>query len=171
VVCLTTSLLALTRSVTWRILEAQQDKETLDMIQTVFPEASSYTLENDIYTVYDNSGEKIGYAFYAEGMGKYVWGGPEAGTKIPGPIVILVGLEDKETIKGIFVVSHSETPGFWNWLIKENYFDQFIELKIKDAYFTRDGGQVDAATYATLSSTLVLDTVREAAMDKVKLIK
>jgi uncharacterized protein with FMN-binding domain len=56
-------------------------------------------------------------------------------------------------------------------LIRENYFDQFARLKIEDAYFSRQGGKVDSVTGATLSSTLVLNTVREAALEKVKSIR
>lgn len=43
--------------------------------------------------------------------------------------------------------------------------------KIEDAYFKRDGGQIDAITTATLSSTAVLNTVRETALEKVKLLR
>jgi len=172
VIIVATCLLALTDSFTRDKLQVQQDQQTLEMLRQVFPETGFYILEeeSEIYTIYDNSGNEVGYAFYAEGLGKAVYGG-ECGRKEPGPIVILVGLEDRETIKGIFVVSHSETPLFWNLLIMNNYFDQFVGLKIEDTHFTRDGGQVDAVTGATLSSTLVLDTVREAVLEKVKSIR
>jgi electron transport complex protein RnfG len=102
-------------------------------------------------------------------MGRGIYGG-ELGVKEPGPIEILVGLEDKETIKGIYVVSNSETPLYWNRLFTKNYFAQFEGLSIENAYFVRDGGNVDVATGATVSSLLVLDTVRDAALEKAELI-
>jgi electron transport complex protein RnfG len=153
-------------------VQFMEDQQTLEILSAVFPDIGFYSFEEDsaIYTVYNSGKNKIGYAFYAEGMGAEV---PmtEGGRKVPGPIVILVGLEDKETINGIVVISHSETSWFWDLLIQKNYFAQFSELKIEAAYFKKDGGEVDGITGATLSSTLVLDTVREAAIEKVNLIE
>lgn len=150
-----------------------KDQTTLETIQIIFPKASAYRFDEmaEMYTVYDRIRNEIGYVFYAHGMGESVSGGPEIGAKIRGPIVILVGLENKETIKGIYVVSHSETPGFWQYLLDRDYFNQFASLKINDAYFTRDGGLVDSVSYATLSSKLVLNTVRDTALEKIKYIE
>jgi electron transport complex protein RnfG len=166
-------LLVFTNLYTNTKLGLLKDQATLETIQIIFPKANAYSFndETEIYTVYDWIKNKIGYVFYAQGMGDSVSGGPEIGAKIRGPTLILVGLEDKETIKGIYVVSHSETPGFWQYLIDKNYFDQFTGLKIKDAYFTHDGGVVDSVSYATLSSKLVLNTVRDTALEKIKHIE
>jgi transcriptional regulator of nitric oxide reductase len=80
------------------VTKEQPDQLTLELLQEVFPETSSfnYNEEADIYTIYDMSTNQIGYAFFTS-----------------GPMVILVGLEDRETIKGIFVVSHEESPKYW----------------------------------------------------------
>jgi Na+-translocating ferredoxin:NAD+ oxidoreductase subunit G len=148
-----------------------EDQQTLEILSGVFPDVSfySYEEESEIYTVYNSEKNKMGYAFYAQGMGAEV---PmtEGGRKVPGPIVILVGLEDKETIKSIVVISHSETSWYWDSLLSRNYLEQFSELKIDDCYFKRDGGKVDVVTGATLSSVLVLNTVREAAIEKAPLV-
>jgi hypothetical protein len=108
----------------------------------------------------------MGYAFYAEGRGKTDVGF-EDGQKYPNPIIILIGLEDKETIKDILIVTQGETPQYWELLIKKNYLDQFKGLKVEDAYFKRFGGKIDSVSGATLSSTSILDIVREAILDKV----
>jgi electron transport complex protein RnfG len=169
----TISLLVITNLFTDSKLGLLKDQTTLETIQIIFPKADAYCFDEvtEIYTVYDRIRNKIGYVFYAQGMGESVSGGPEIGVKIRGPTVILVGLEDRETIKGIYVVSHSETPGFWQYLIDKDYFNQFAGLKIEDAYFSRDGGLVDSVSYATLSSKLVLNTVRDTAMEKIKYIE
>jgi Na+-translocating ferredoxin:NAD+ oxidoreductase RnfG subunit len=147
----------------------KSDPQVLTILKNIFPEVSYYTYneETEIYIVYDSHRLIFGYAFYAEGMGARV---PltEGGEKIPGPIIILVGLENKETIRGINVISHSETSWYWDALVQSNYFDQFDGLKIKDAYFIREGGNIDCVTGATLSSKLVLSTVREAVLRKVE---
>jgi len=165
VVCVTTSLLAFTDSFAQVEIDTQQDEETMDMLQIVFPEANSYTLENDVYTVYDSGKEEIGYAFLAKRIG--FW----------SLITILVGLEDKETIKGITVISHDETemrpvgegevagPLDFSYLTQ-----QFVGLKIADCYLDTDGGQIDAITMATRSSEAVVIAVREAALEKIELL-
>jgi len=172
VVLIAVSVLALSDSFTRAKLKTQSDKQTLEMLEEIFPDVKFYIYEeeSEIYTIYDYTRNRIGYAFYAEGLGEYVEAS-ELGEKVPGPIVILVGLEDKATIKGIFVVSHSETDIFWDLLLGKDYFSQFIRLKIEDAYFRYNGGQVDGITGATLSSKLVLNTVREIALEKVKSIR
>jgi len=156
VVVITTSLLTLTDSFTMVEIEAQQDQQTLEMLEGIFPEASFYNLEDD-------SKYEVGYAFYAKGMG---WG---------GNMVILVGLEDKETIKGIIVVSQYETPSYWNLLVKSNFFDQLNGLKIEDCKlkhpYIEGLGQVEGVTGATVSSRAVVDIVREAALEKIESIK
>jgi Na+-translocating ferredoxin:NAD+ oxidoreductase RnfG subunit len=120
--------------------------------------------------VYDSDESKLGYAFYAEGMGVGM-PGAEGLEKIAGPIVILVGIQDTETINQIHVISHKETPQLWSNLVRKGYLDLFSGLKVSDAYFIHDGGQIDAISGATLSSKLVLDTVRDSMLAKVELLE
>ncbi|MFC1875207.1 FMN-binding protein [Chloroflexota bacterium] len=149
-------------------LEFQQDQQTLEMLIRIFPEAGYYIYDEgaEIYNVYDMSKNQTGYAFYAEGK-SYEGEEDVEGWKVPTPIKILIGLKDKETIKDILIISHAEGVIFWDLLIKEDYFQQFVGLKITDAYLKDDGGVIDSVTRATLSSTSVLDIVREAALVKV----
>jgi len=165
VVVVMASLLTLTQSLTRSELEAQQDKETLEMLRGIFPEASSYIFdeESGIYTIYDSGRKEIGYAFKGRGLGHEYY------------ITILIGLEDKETIKGITVLSHRETLhiGGESDVISLNItplVDEFTDLKIADCYLKEDGGQVDGITGATVTSTTMVDTVRETALEKIKLI-
>ena len=171
VVLVIASLLALTNSLACTKLEFQQDQQTLEMLIGIFPEAGYYIYdeEAEIYNVYDMSKNQTGYAFYAEGKS---YEGEESieGWKVPTLIKILVGLKDQETIKDILIISHAEGVIFWDLLIKEDFFQQFVGLKITDAYLKGDGGVIDAVTAATLSSTSVLDIVRETALEKFKSI-
>jgi Na+-translocating ferredoxin:NAD+ oxidoreductase RnfG subunit len=153
-------------------LVLDSEAETLDSIRYVFDEAAYYHYyeEADIYGVYDSGKKAVGYLFYAHGMGETI-PAAEGLSKTAGPIEIIVGLLDTETIKGIYVVSHSETELYWNSLVKQNYFAQFEGLKIADAYFSFIGGGVDAVAGATTSSKLVLNTVKDAAKAKVVYIE
>jgi Na+-translocating ferredoxin:NAD+ oxidoreductase RnfG subunit len=154
------TLLAFTESFTRTALQVRLDQQTLEMLKGIFPKASFYTLKDDIYFIYDKGRHEIGYAFYAEG-----WG-------YGGKMVILVGLEDKETIKGITVVLHWETWGYWAMLVWSNFFDQLNGLKIEDCALNGgDGGQVNGVTGATVSSMAIVDIVRETALEKVKSIR
>lgn len=165
VVIIMASLLALTDSFTWTKLKAQQDQQTLEMLKEIFPEVSYYVLEDDIYTIYNYRKSVIGYAFYAKGLG------------YAGEINILVGLEDKETIKGITIISHYETLGGGSEgeligpLDLSPLVAQFIGLKIIDCELKKYDGRVDAITGATESSEAVVDIVRKAALRKVESIK
>ena len=142
--------------------ELQQDKETLGVLQGVFPEACCYNYgEEGIYGIYDANRNEIGYAFYAEGKGY--------GSKI----VILVGIEDKETIRGIDVISHNEqlTMGYASKKLDFTAFsEQFAGLNIDECYLRNEGGHVDAITRATISSNAVVRIVREGVLGKIGLI-
>jgi Na+-translocating ferredoxin:NAD+ oxidoreductase RnfG subunit len=145
----------------------ESEAETLESVRYVFDEGAYYHYyeEADIYGVYNSGKKLIGYLFYAHGMGETI-PAAEGLSKTAGPIVILVGMEDTETIKGIYVVSHSETELYWASLVKQDYFSQFEGLKIEEAYFSFIGGGVDAIAGATTSSKLVLNTVKDAAKQK-----
>jgi Na+-translocating ferredoxin:NAD+ oxidoreductase RnfG subunit len=159
---ITAFLLVITDDVTREKLKAKQDKQIVEMLEGIFPEASFYTVENDIYTIYNDGRNEIGYAFYAAGKG------------CGGEIVVFVGLKNMETIQGIVVISHKErrlsglesTVG----LDFTPLVAQFVGLRIDDCYLVKKGGQVDGVSGATISSTALVDIVRNAALEKVALI-
>lgn len=148
----------------------ENNPEQLLLVKNIFYEAGYYyhDIETDIYTTYDINKRQIGYVFLAEGRS---YSGSGLFSKSSAPMKILIGLVDKNTIKNIYVVTHGEDNEFWGMLDDKGYFDQFVQLNIKDAALKRDGGQIDAVTGATLSSMSVVDIVREATLEKVKLIK
>ncbi len=161
VIVIAVSLLVTLESITRVVLESRQDQETLELLQTIFPEANLYSFDGgtEIYTLYNEGRSEVGYAFYGSSQG------------YRGDIVVLVGLEDKETIRGITVTQQREDYAYWDRLIYSNYFEQFPGLKIEDCalnWFGRIGGQVDAATGATVSSWGVVNAVRRAALEKIE---
>jgi transcriptional regulator of nitric oxide reductase len=147
------------------------NSDTVELLQRVFNDAQYYSYDQEVafYRVYNQNKSILGYAFYAEGMGQEVM--TSDGGKIPAPIIVLVGLnKDKETINDIYIIEHHESVLFWQLLITENYFEQFKNLKIVDAYFRQSGGTVDVINGATLSSASILDIVREETINKVPLL-
>jgi electron transport complex protein RnfG len=165
VVFVMSALLTATISLTYAELELQREQETLKILQGIFPDVVGYIYyeEAEIYEVYDAKKNLTGYAFLAKGAG------------YQGDIIILVGIEDKETIKGITIIEHREVfndngePGAA--VDFELFVAQFVGLKIIDSELKMYKGQVDKVTGATFSSNAIVDIVRETALEKVKSIK
>jgi len=158
VVAISVNLLNLTDKLTREKIEWQREQKIERMLSEIFPNMSRYDFENDIYTIYSN-GTKIGYAFLAVGKG------------YGGDIDILVGLEDEATIKGITIISSRETPGLGSRIAESPFTDKFIGLNIDDVALRQYGGQIDSITGATISSKAVVEAIRKAAEEKVKLLR
>ena len=158
VVFASVGLVTWTDSITTNRIEYEKEQEIKNMLKEMFPSMSEYTFEDDIYTIYSD-GDEVGYAFLAVGKG------------YGGDIDILVGLEDETTIKGITIISQSETPGLGSRIAESSFADKFVGLNIDDVALKKDGGQVDGITGATISSRAVVDAVRAAALEKVKSLK
>ncbi len=142
----------------------EKEAETVELLSGIFADVTYYNYDEvtKIYMVYDESKNKIGYAFYAEGMG------------YGGKIRVLVGLVDLETIKGISIFHNNEQRQIgWDTSIPLDFTplkEQFIGLKVNDCDLKGRGGLVDEVSGATISSTALVNTVREAALEKAALI-
>jgi Na+-translocating ferredoxin:NAD+ oxidoreductase subunit G len=154
------SVLILGSSISCNRLVLQNEEGTVSTLAGIFPEATYYYYDEEtgIYNVYDGSKNKIGNAFYAEGIG------------YGGRITVLVGLEDAETIKGIEVSPNNEQRQI-GWGVSEELdftplIEQFVGLKVNDCYLKKEGGAVDGVSGATISSTALINIVREAALEK-----
>ncbi len=156
VVAVCVSLLTYVDSCTRDRIRAQEDEAFKVMLTEMFPEMSRYEeLKDDIYTVYSD-GSQLGYAFLAIGKG------------YGGDINILVGLSDATTVKGIKIISQTETPGLGTRVTEPFFTDQFAGIAIEDIALSQDGGKIDAITSSTISSSAVVDAVRATAMEKIK---
>ncbi len=100
-----------------------------------------------------NGGKKVGTAiktFTDEGFSGRIW--------------IMVGFDSLGTINNTAVLEHKETPGLGDKMdIKKNDFPkQFMGKNPKDfkLQVTKDGGDVDAITAATISSRAFSDAVQ-----------
>ena len=155
VVLVSISLLAFTDHITEAKREEQREKRVMEMLSDMFPAMSQYELDDEIYSVYDET-DFIGYAYITQGKG------------YGGYIDILVGLEDENTIKGINIIKHSESPGLGARITEDDYRDQYTGLDITDSKMNFDGGQIDSITGATISSKAVADAVRTTALEKVQ---
>lgn len=161
------SIAVIFASISCTTVVLENDSDTITKLNGIFPEAGYFTYDevNTIYTVYDLNKNKVGYAFNARGTG------------YSGSIHVMVGLADKETIRGIMVLSHEEYAydpfgsGPGDDLYKPKLLDQFVNIEIEDCVLKKEGGLVDGLTEATVSCKAIVDAVRETALKKVELIK
>ena len=158
VVFVSVALVSGTDSITKDKIAYQIEQKIQGMLVETFPDMNEYTFTDDIYTIYSDD-TLVGYAFLATGKG------------YGGDIDILVGLEDEQTLKGITIVTQSETPGLGSKIIESSFVSEFVGANIDDIFLKKDGGQIDAITGASISSEAVVDVVRNTAMEKVKSLK
>ena len=161
VVFISVTLLIFTEGFTGPVVEERLRQQIVDKMVDIFPniygDEFDYNEETDVFTLYADEGktEKLGYAFLAVGAG------------YGGDISILVGLENAEIVKGIIILSHTETPLIGSRAMEPPFIDQFKGLAISDVALKNDGGQIDGVTLATVSSSAIIKAVKETAMEKV----
>ena len=166
VVCISVIFLYGTNSVTEEYIENAKNDAVKSMLKEQFTEMDDYSYDEklDFYTVFLN-GEIVGYAFIAVANG------------YGGPIELIVALEsnflqeDEIIIHGISVVSHSETPGLGEKIVEASFSDQFTGINFNDVALTRDGGNIDAISGATISSSAVVNTVFNTVKEKADIIR
>lgn len=106
--------------------------------------------------------------YYAEKAGEQIGVAIKSytNTGFSGNIEIMVGLLDDGTISNTAVLSHKETPGLGDKMDKKksDFPDQFMGKNPGDfeLLVTKDGGDVDAITAATITSRAFCDAVQRA---------
>ena len=145
-------LLMVVNSITSPIVKNMQVEEIKNTLRSIFPEMSQYELKDEIYIIYQD-GEKAGYAFMTSGSG------------YSGNIDIMVGLDSGFGIKGLSILSQTETPGLGSRITESLFTDQFKGLYATDIALKADGGKIDAVTGATISSRAVVNAVKEKMVE------
>ena len=155
VVFISVIALTLTNSVTEeRIVDARREA-IKEMLQTLFTEMDDFVYDEvaERYTV-TRDDAPLGQAFMAVAVG------------YGGPIDILVGLEQDNTLRGIEVISQKETPGLGAKITEAAFLHQFAGQAGETLALTKDGGTIDAITGATISSSAVVEAVKEAILSQ-----
>lgn len=85
-----------------------------------------------------------------------------------GPFNLIIGFDDKGNLSGYQVINHSETPGLGakmsEWFRDPTGNRSVIGRNLKDAELivSKDGGQVDGITAATITSRAFLKAINRA---------
>ena len=166
VVCASVVALNLTNGFTeGKIADAKENEVKLSL-QGLFTEMDDFEYDDnlEVYTVLSEK-SVVGYAFNVVGKG------------YGGDIEIIVGIEkttleeDDIVLRGISIVSHSETPGLGEKIVKDAFYGQFKGVNINDVSLSKDGGSIDAISGATISSLAVTTAVHDQVIEKIELIR
>lgn len=161
-VCLVASLmLGLTYVPTQEQLEINKIEAQEEAMKEVVPSASDFEpVESGeqilYYRALDSSGNLVGYAFFSEKNG------------YDGPVEVAGGIDSSfNTITGMAVLDHSETPGLGAKITEDKFKNKFSGLAVEDLQLSQNGGSIDAITGATTSSHAVVDALN-SKIDEIK---
>jgi len=168
-----TSVVAITHSVTSERIAAQEQKQLLSIINQLLPAEShdnnifesckllsneeylGVTEPQRIFTA-TQSGIVTGYA--VEGV---------APDGYNGKMKLVVGISSDDSVTGVRVLTHQETPGLGDKVDynKTQWVDDFIGSSLTEANertwaVTKDGGDFDAFTGATITPRAVVKSVK-----------
>lgn len=159
-ICLIASLvLSVTNKFTQPRIEAQEIAEEKNSLVEVFPQADDFQEKESgdgRYYVAKKDNEELGYIIKAVHKG------------YGGPITMLVGFDSGGEIKGMKILSHTETPGLGAkinevrygetgpWFLRQFAGKNAREISLDD---------IQAVTAATISSKAVVEAVRESVTE------
>lgn len=159
VICVIASaLLGYVNMITAAPIQEQSEKAKQESMTAVLPEADHFgdeidVNEGNITTVtpaLDADGNEIGYAVAITTKG------------FSAGLELMYGIDPEGVITGLSVVNCSnETPGLGANAAKESFYSQFAG-KSGEVRVTKDGGEIEALTGATITSRAVADAATEA---------
>lgn len=159
IVCvIAAGLLGYVNMITTAPIEAQDAKAKQESMTAVLPDATSFGEENEVTDgsitsvtpALDADGNEIGYAVAMTTKGF------SAGLKL------MYGIDTEGNITGLSVVDCSnETPGLGANAANESFYSQFTG-KNGNVAVTKDGGDIEALTGATITSRAVANAATEA---------
>lgn len=145
-------LLGLTNHITADKIAAINEEKTAASMEEVLP-ADSY---NEL--TYTGSDPNVTAIYEAAGQGYVVEVSPSG---FGGAIDMVVGVKSDGTVSGVAIVSMSETSGLGANASKDSFRSQYVG-KSGTLAVTKDGGEIDALTGATITSRAVTNGVNSA---------
>ena len=157
-------LLAYVNQVTKEPIAENKRQETQKAIQIVLSGLKNIAVKAAMDTVVDSSPVRY---FQAVGQGAKTMGyaiavkGPNGFTN---DFDMMVGVDSTGSIIDTYVLDHKETPGLGDAMQKEPFKKQFRGRSNSDTQWkvSKDGGDIDAITAATITSRAFTAGVRRA---------
>ncbi len=129
-------------------------------------EAYSAVMEFESYDEVEYTGERTEVTkVYKTDGGNWIVEAEVSGSQ--GMITVAIGVNADLSCNGISIVNSSETSGLGSKANDDFFKDQFPGLSADQAKVTKDGGQIEAITGATITSRAVCTAVG-AAIDAVE---
>jgi electron transport complex protein RnfG len=167
-----TVILAAVNAVTKAPIAQAKEKNILEAAKKVLPPGSE-PIKVEALTPLNNQGVRTNVIFVAkdaagqvqavavQGMSKKGYG---------GPVILMVGIAADGTLINFDVIEQTETPGLGTKIKDEPFHTHLIRRPdgtprpIAGTIWkvTRDGGEIDAVTAATISSRAATEAVRDA---------
>lgn len=155
------AVLALVYGVTKDPIEKSKAEETIKAVKAVTADfTDDMTIQDTLlnyegndfecYIVRNAAGENAGLAiktYSGQGYG--------------GTVSFMVGTDMSLNISGLYILEHKETPGLGSKMDTPEFKNQFKNKNLENTVFkvTKDGGNIDAITSATITSRAVCDGV------------
>lgn len=147
-------LLALTEQITAPAIIAINEKIEMQARSQVLPQAKTFKTENQLTIGYKEDNSLAGFVIAVKPKG------------YAAELNMLVGISLNGKITGTKILAHSETPGLGAKITGEEFHNKFmksIEKNEKPNFkVTKDGGDIDAITAATITSRAFCDGINEA---------
>lgn len=154
--------LAFTYGQTKPILDEQARQRQIQAVSAVIPAEFDNAPTEEAVSVEGYDGVEI-YPATAGGARVGTAVRSYSGDGYGGTITIMVGFNPDGEITGTTVLSHTETPGLGAKITEESFREQFVGATAADGLaVTKDGGNVDAITAATISSRAFCDAINRA---------
>lgn len=146
-------LLAGVNAITEERIEIAQNQANVYAMNVIFPDADSFKEIKDGVNEAFSKDKSLGYCIKVSLKG--------FGDKIE----MMVGITNEDTISGIEILSHSETPGLGAKAANDDFKGQFkgknLDLTVVKTS-TENNDEVKAITGATITSRAVTEGVKEA---------
>ena len=138
-------------------IAAQEAEKAVAIRQELLPEAAEFAQiaaegENEVYKGIDADGNAVGYVSVGTVTG------------FGGPVEVTVGMDGEGTLSGVRVggSNFSETAGLGAKSKEPAFYGQFAG-KTYPVDLSKNGGEIDAITAATITSSAVVRGVNETA--------
>jgi len=153
-------------NVTKEPIELAKKAKIEKAIKEVLPEFDEVRPQYQVMS-YDGKKSKDSLTFFdAYKQGQYVGTAVNTYTMMgfSGLIKLMVGFKPDGSIANISVLEHKETPGLGTKMDKPKFKDQFINQNPEtfNLKVSKDGGEIDAITAATISSRAFSDATDRA---------
>ena len=163
VLCIACSLaggsLAVVNMVTKTPIAAWESKQKEAALREVFPNADAFeSVKPEQQWKALKNGQVVGNVFLTEVQG------------YSGAITLMFGIAADQSITGLNVLSHTETPGLGAKITTTQFREQFKQKRFEQIALKKDASQgaIDGITAATISSRAVTRAVASTFNDFLK---